>query len=609
MIYQVEILRGLAILLVFLFHIGFPFLPSGFLGVDVFFVISGYLMALLYGHMGSLADVRKFYEKRLNRLLPAYFVVLFLVVVATALIVLPNALADTIRYAWYAALLIPNIGFWLDASYFNGNYFKPIQHFWSLGVELQFYLVFPIIMYLSRRSKVLAGAMLLSSLALCFFVTGISPKTSFFMLPTRAWEFMFGVMLAPTVWHTFSWSSVPNVLRTLIAKLTEWRTALGALAMLAIIASTAIPLTELDHPKWAALAVCALAAFVIVAGLPEKFISSFVGKSIIKLGTYSYSIYLVHFPIIALLSYEPFDTFLVGSFSPVATLLAIALTAVSAAALYYGVEMPLRRRFSWRVTFPAYVLTAVLIILALPLTRTLNEAPYPERTKTILSGWNDRSEYRCGKIARLVHPFSPACTLASGGTDAKRYLLVGNSHTDSIKDAVRETAEAHDATLMLMVENCSLGNGSCAPESVREIVRTHTISSVILHDRIGDINLEVLQRFITFAEADDFDIFFVDPVPEWKQGVVQSLYEAERGLAPLPAQTIDEYLAANKDYLPAIHRLKSSRFHAYTITDYFCTPDCRMADDAGHPFYFDSNHMTLTGAQQLTPVFEKIFTK
>ena len=109
-------------------------MPGGFLGVDLFFVLSGFLMAAIYDPKTPHC-VRSFFLNRARRILPAYYVVLLLIVVVAALLVMPHEFAEVRRHAIYSALLVPNIGYWLDGSYFANAMFRPGLYLWSLGIE------------------------------------------------------------------------------------------------------------------------------------------------------------------------------------------------------------------------------------------------------------------------------------------------------------------------------------------------------------------------------------------------------------------------------------------------------------------------------------------
>jgi peptidoglycan/LPS O-acetylase OafA/YrhL len=131
---DIQILRGLSVLLVVLFHLEIAGFKSGFLGVDVFFVISGYLMAVLY----NPSKQKDFFLKRAKRILPAYFAIIILTLIACIPLTVPSDYNQVATQAAFATGLSSNIGYWLENSYFDKSAFKPLLHLWSLGVEIQF---------------------------------------------------------------------------------------------------------------------------------------------------------------------------------------------------------------------------------------------------------------------------------------------------------------------------------------------------------------------------------------------------------------------------------------------------------------------------------------
>lgn len=174
---DIQILRGIAVLLVVLYHLQVSFIKSGFLGVDVFFVISGFLMAILY----DLNDKKKFFFRRGKRLLPTYYMIILLTLAVSIFITIPNEFYQVVKQSIYATFFSSNIGFWMQNSYFNKSNFNPLLHLWSLGVEIQFYLIVPLLYWIFQKSKILLPLVLLLSILACFFMVGVSPKTSFFI--------------------------------------------------------------------------------------------------------------------------------------------------------------------------------------------------------------------------------------------------------------------------------------------------------------------------------------------------------------------------------------------------------------------------------------------
>src|SRR5262249_10197920 len=154
----------IAVLLVVCFHLEVAGFQSGFLGVDVFFVISGYLMAEMYEPDRKM----EFFLKRAKRLLPAYFAAVIVTLLVTMVLTTPNDYGQVTRQAEFATIFLPNIGYWLQNSYFSKEAFTPLLHLWSLGVEIQFYLLLPVLWWAFARWKSAYVVTLVGSLLLCF---------------------------------------------------------------------------------------------------------------------------------------------------------------------------------------------------------------------------------------------------------------------------------------------------------------------------------------------------------------------------------------------------------------------------------------------------------
>ncbi|MEO9632721.1 MAG: acyltransferase [Sulfitobacter sp.] len=289
-------MRGVAVVLVVLFHLNAPYFDHGFLGVDAFFVISGFLMAILY----QKGKVRDFYKCRASRLLPAYFATIILTLVISAYVTLPSEHSQVVEQGVFASVFLPNIGFWLQNSYFSKAEFNPLLHLWSLGVEIQFYLIVPLLAWLHRRSYRLSALLLLGSMAGAFLLVNVSPKTAFFMMPFRAWQFL---LVAGVAWYLSSARGLPYSI--------PW---LGMTALILLLGITIaypvdgqLPDPIFGHPGLAALLITLATACVLAFGLPDSFERSIPGLILRKLGDWSYSIYLAHFPVIVLALYVPFS--------------------------------------------------------------------------------------------------------------------------------------------------------------------------------------------------------------------------------------------------------------------------------------------------------------
>lgn len=300
---DIEGLRGIAVLLVLLFHASIPGFNGGFVGVDIFFVISGYLITGMlfreYETTGKIS-LRNFYARRVRRLLPASALVLVVTLIASIIFLPPISLPSVAIDISAAALYVSNIVFAFRATdYFAaGSAPSPILHFWSLGVEEQFYLFWPaiflLVAYGARKLRVRIGIAIavigvLSFAFATYLVTRAGPW-AFFSLPTRAWELALGGILA--------------AFGAKLSKMPHWLAiCLGWLGLSAVIYSGLVIKATAPFPAWPALAPTVGAAFLIAGGSRVSKFSpvAFLGTALPQfLGRISYSLYLWHWPLLVI---------------------------------------------------------------------------------------------------------------------------------------------------------------------------------------------------------------------------------------------------------------------------------------------------------------------
>ena len=201
---DIDGLRALAVVPVVLFHAGVKAFSGGFIGVDVFFVISGYLItSLIVGEIeqGRFSIIR-FYERRVRRIFPALFTLLIFVSVAASRLMMPKQFDEFATSVFATALFISNIVFWKEGGYFAEPAIeKPLLHTWSLAVEEQFYIAFPLFLFIVHRWLKGRWIAWLAPLVFASFAIGVwgvahKPSATFYLAPTRAWELLLGSLLA-----------------------------------------------------------------------------------------------------------------------------------------------------------------------------------------------------------------------------------------------------------------------------------------------------------------------------------------------------------------------------------------------------------------------------
>ena len=335
--YQPEIdgLRALAVLPVILFHAGISAFSGGFVGVDIFFVISGYLIT---GIIAADLDrgtftIANFYQRRVRRILPALFVVILASLIAGLLLFLPEQLTRLAQSALSAIGFASNIWLWAHAGYFMGDSrMFPLLHTWSLSLEEQFYIFFPPLMMAIARWKLprlaIVLALLAGSLALAAVGAYAKPSATFYFLPTRAWELMLGAAIAL------------GVVRTVTSAIAREAMGWAGIALLVVPVLTYSDRTV--FPGLAAIPPCIGAAMLIVAGRDGgcQVTNLLASRPMVGIGLISYSLYLWHWPLFVFARQVTLEVDLAA---PVIAM-CIAASFVLAIATWQWVERPFRDR-------------------------------------------------------------------------------------------------------------------------------------------------------------------------------------------------------------------------------------------------------------------------
>jgi peptidoglycan/LPS O-acetylase OafA/YrhL len=590
---DIQVLRGISVLLVVLYHLDLGWIKSGFLGVDVFFVISGFLMFLLYDRN----DKRKFFERRAKRLLPAYLVTILISLIAAAVITAPLEFKQVAEQSAFGIFFSSNIGFWLQNSYFSRSEFNLLLHLWSLGVEIQFYLIVPLLFWVFSRIRHSLFIILLMSLLGCFLLVELSASTAFFMMPARLWEFLMGYAVAAYMTNKG-------------APIEHRFTSVGLAGLIVMLF---IPLMPVDgeaknfifgHPGLSALGVTLATASVLAFGLPVYLEKTRIFKLLERLGTYSYSIYLVHFPVIVLYLYEPFNGTILKTNSMVDTLILSVLIMGLSFLMYRFVESPTRKTNGMALKFvTASLVIAVCGVLGFQFQKVI----YSDQEMRIFSAWEDRTSFRCGKLARFVRPYEISCELNKMPEPPDhRVLLVGNSHADAIKQTFVHVAQKSGTEVHFMAHNNALMAGGASPEAVIELALNKKIDFIVLHQSQLVIEPELIRKVVQLAEQQNIRVSMIMPIPTWDQHILEALFANVRLGEELPTQSLAEYHDSVRNVREPIASIESGGFDLYEVGEVFCQPDCKITNKEGSPLYFDSHHLTITGSNYLEATFSRV---
>jgi peptidoglycan/LPS O-acetylase OafA/YrhL len=660
---HVDGLRAIAVLAVIGYHIGLPGFSGGFVGVDVFFTISGFLI------VGQIVDqlnrgtfsLPQFFARRILRLFPLLFIVILATCMVGALVVaMPAEYLELGRSAAYAALMISNQHFWATQDYFDAAAAtKPLLHTWSLGVEAQFYLVAPLLIWacwrlspVRRRPAVAfpAVAIGLVSLAACMRFTTAENNAAFFLMPFRAWEFLAGA----AVLRLLPWA------KTWPARVIN---SAGLAGLLLIVAGATFYTTALPYPSWRAVMPVLGAMLLILAGsatvnsLPHRVLSL---RPLVALGLVSYGWYLWHWPILAFYRMSSFGQTSLA----VETLLGGVLSLGLAAITYAAVERPVARikgpfvrRYSGVTTFAGLFLAG---LVALPGV-WLWKVEYPRVQQALKPvDWPSKTTLNPDAdvcIVRTDATLSSNCDLSPSKV---RGILIGDSHSrESYKVLANAAAEA-DVKLVTMSAS------GCLPVFGKDVLyigenqgcdkawnkNRHTLETLpgrldfaIVQASwsiyIGGANGHRAPRYLTQpgkpeAQPDQYvalkeglgevldvlkqtgvkRLLIVAPSPAYDMGIPECVFRARRLGMDLDkcSRALEPIEAQRQRTLTALQALAAARRDVRVIDPFeaFCDKDLCHSHADDKPMYLDDNHLSQAGVARLfrhfSPELAWVFT-
>lgn len=595
---DIQGLRGVAVLAVVAFHLCAEWLPGGFTGVDLFFVVSGYVIAgsVARDLAGGRFSIGDFYARRARRLLPALMVVLAATSAAAMALLLPEDLVGYARSLAATAAFGANIWFWRDGGYFAPDaQTEPLLHCWSLGIEEQFYLVAPvglaaIARYGRRRWLAWLLPLALGSFAVSVAAAFLAPRAGFFLLPARAWELLAGMLvaLAPA-------RAAPRWLREAVA-------AAGMLA----VGAGCVALSDADpFPGWWALLPCLGAAATIGAG-PQTAVATLLGARPLRwFGDRSYALYLVHWPIVALVHYR-----LPGVLSAGLAAVVFAGSTALAALLWRFVEQPGRRLPLTRHRSLIATGAAAVGVMALAGTVAIASDGFPTRfpgyAHQAVAGVEDWGGERCFATdsSRPIAWDAARCTRIRGG--GGRILLWGDSHAAHYVPGILAARRAIGAdVLQRSFAGCppilayrSLARPGCGASNaaVPALIASQRIGTVVLAAAWGAVprpTLEQLPRTIAALHRAGARVVVIGPSPQFGADVQRIDYLSGQRRLRVPTWPLA---------FPA--GLQQAVAAAARGADRYLDPVARLCRRARCPYrigdawlYADAGHFSAAGAR------------
>ncbi len=610
---DIQLWRFIAVSAVVLFHIDPTLVPGGYLGVDLFFAISGFLMTgqILRKREDDSWSMRSFLWRRVKRLFPALYVTIGLTLIGAMLFFTPDRVISTAQSSLAAAFAGSNFLFWQTTDYFDtSTAIDPLLHTWSLGVEEQFYLAWPFILggvlALSRSFAIRALAILLLfavSLTAAEWMVHSNANTAFFLLPFRVFEFCVGGIAALYV-HRF------GLIR------------LGWPAFIAAMATSGTCLFLLDEaapiPGLYALAPLIPLGVSLIFNTPFKGAVAWITAPFKAIGDFSYSLYLVHWPVVIFWPYLASP-----DLSPVASIFGQTIVSlVLGYSLYAWVETPLRSPSIQRGNLvTGSVVTALGLAIAACSTLTLTQPVNPEdwQAKLIASMEKKPEQYDLGKC--FLEEFKPLSVYQENGcisetSDRPHIVLFGDSLAGQYSKALRKVAEDEGWRFSQITKGaCSpvlnMGDDACNAHNVAMLEYFETRSDIDLFVVAGSWfnhrNTRVwLGRTLENLETNGAAIVLLGPAPRFDESVPRLIMQYSSEPGKVDEKIFTHYVPDMREHDAIFRSELTSMQPGYftldqtqlvSIVDLMCVKECRILVGPDEPAFRDVVHLTPSGAQ------------
>jgi peptidoglycan/LPS O-acetylase OafA/YrhL len=601
---DIDGLRALAVIPVVLYHTRFTLFRGGFVGVDIFFVISGYLITFIIHEeiKENRFTVTGFYERRVRRIFPALFTVVFFSSTVAALIMLPQGFENFGQSVVAATLFVANIYFLTESDYFGpAADTQPLLHTWSLSVEEQFYVIFPLLLLLIHRyckgnwRPILLPAALIS---LLFSISGVYffPSATFYLLPTRGWELLLGSFLALGLFPKLEGQQARNITSLIGLCLILW----------AIFFFTRLT----PFPGWHALIPCVGAALIIYSGTGG---TSLAGRLLsyrlfVFVGLISYSLYLWHWPLMVFEKQLFSEQY--ARYSGVAV---VVLSCMLAVLSWRYVERPFRKKGTVKQRRKLFAVAAGIMTVSVAFGYGVDVSQgWPARFAGKLIALNcDLKTYNLGTcFLREDQPVTDwqgkKCFLQSG--KATTALLWGDSFAAHYVPGIKDNLNLIDSNILQYTA------GGCAPVfDFNPVYRPrckefsarvdHLISSYGIHTVVmaagwrlameNGLSFEALKNTVETLRRKGLRVVVIGQSPRFDQSVQDISNRAEILGTSISESTVSMDIESINTKLREI----AGPDNFVDPSKLFCVKGkCRFKSSAG--FYFwDDGHLTALGSR------------
>ena len=608
---DIDGLRAVAVLSVVIFHAFPTLLTGGFTGVDIFFVISGYLITTILLSNDKSFNFVDFYARRIKRIFPSLLTVLLFTLVAGWILLLKVEFLQLNTHVTAGSLFYSNFQLLHEVDYFDSKAEeKPLLHLWSLAIEEQFYIFWPLILWVTFKSKINPICVIFPLIAWSFYVnidTVFTNQMAAFYLPqSRAWELLTGGLLA---WFNLHFkankknSNRVNSLTLVISKNTL------SFAGFLLLAYSIFNLNkESAFPGYWAIIPCIGTALVIGAGqnaILNRFILS--NKTTVWFGLISFPLYLWHWPILSFISILTDN-----SASTIVKLFAVVISVLLAWMTFKLVEFPIRRKFGFTTIIPVLALgMLVLAIFSHLIAPDLYNKYWKNSSKVTLETTATFSPKRkeCHLPQRKGFEAIPECKYF--GNTEKQVAVFGNSHATELAYALATQLEPLGLGVkhytMSGCKTLKLSNGIYDKDvcnnwqifSANKIVDDPDIKYVVLSYRVESFLFEpgykegfklLIDKFVNSNKS----VILVMQAPKIEHHIKFYIRHSLAG-RDVKSITLSDWKKLNKDEYSFLRTLSSSVVIIDPI-DEFCSTKVCYAIRNNTSLYFDDNHMSVAGA-------------
>lgn len=654
---QIDGLRAVAILSVLLYHSGLSLFSGGFIGVDIFFVISGYLISnsLLNAPLNSYSNALIFIEGRIRRIVPALYVLLLITTISSYFLLIPSDLLKFSNSLLPSVSFTSNIYFWAarDGYFDLDSFLSPLIHTWSLGIEMQFYLAIFLIFLIAfriRSNRILVISLLFfSSLALSIYYSNTKPGASFFLTPFRVWELLYGSILS----LSFTGVCNPNKDKSNLLL----KNIYSAAGLLGVLISLAIFNEKHGWPSYFALLPVISTGLILIFATPGTYTFRLLSPPLfVILGSMSYSIYLYHQPIFAFYkqySLQAPNNYLLGA--------CILVTLGIAYLSYRLIELPFKSKkfISINKIIIFTFVTGILLFLFQTLSNFTGGFKFRYSLPDTISQSLGRSQFNLNCYYQDVPINEPIklCDLGSPSSNPS-FMVIGDSHALSLYPAINQATISNRKSGIFasklgcppLLDISLLGDPSNQCRKFNELIFERSKSlrikdifliskwNLYINGGYGALHLTPViygakeaspktpspEEALKTALKDTIEkyqnagmrVHLIKQIPQQitsPQRIYYKYYD-DQDSSVLQAKILEfsvhskKHQSLNKQFDNLINEIaiKIKNLDVISLDFIFCSPEICPIGSVDASYYFDDNHLSLNGALLTVPALKRI---